>query len=171
MGSIRLALIRFLGFALAALVLVSGCGKPADAAAPAAAASEQLKFTAKTVDDKDFDGASLAGKPAVLWFWAPWCPSCQREAPTVAKLAKAGEGVTFVGVAAQDQLPAMKEFVAKFDMGGFTHIADLDASVWQRFGVTAQPAFAFIDKSGKAEVIIGSPTEEDIVARIGKIKA
>jgi thiol-disulfide isomerase/thioredoxin len=163
--------VRFVGFVLAALVLVPGCGKPAGTAAPAAAASEQLKFTAKTVDDKDFDGESLAGKPAVLWFWAPWCPSCQREAPTVAKLAKASEGVTFIGVAAQDQLPAMKEFVAKFDMGGFTHIADLEASVWQRYGVTAQPAFAFIDKNGKAEVIIGSPAEADIVARIGKIKA
>ncbi len=25
----------------------------------------------KTVDGKDFSGQSLAGKPAVLWFWAP----------------------------------------------------------------------------------------------------
>jgi thiol-disulfide isomerase/thioredoxin len=164
-----MAFVRFLAVLSAALVLVSGCGTPAGTAAPAGTASEQLQFTAKTVDDRDFDGASLAGKPAVLWFWAPWCPSCQREAPTVAKVAKASEGVTFVGVAAQDQLPAMKEFVAKFDMGGFTHIADLNASVWQRFGVTAQPAFAFIDKDGKAEVIIGSPTEEDIMARISKI--
>ncbi|MFD9741229.1 redoxin family protein [Umezawaea sp. NPDC059074] len=169
-------LVRSLGLALAALALVAGCGSPA-APAPAAAAvgasavTEQLRFTAKTVDGKDFSGESLAGKPAVLWFWAPWCPSCNREAPTITKLAKESKGVTWVGVAAQDQLPAMKDFVAKYDMNGFQHIADLDASVWQRFGVSAQPAFAFIDKDGKADVIIGSPTEEDIVARIAKLTA
>ena len=38
----------------------------------------------------------------------------------------------------------MKDFVAKYEMTGFPHIADLDASVWRRFGVSAQPAFAFI---------------------------
>ncbi|MET1073612.1 MAG: redoxin family protein [Umezawaea sp.] len=166
--------IRSLGLVLAALALVTACGKPAEPSSPVPAAavstaSEQLRFTARTVDDQDFSGESLAGKPAVLWFWAPWCPSCNREAPTVAKIAAETKGVTWVGVAAQDQLPAMKEFVAKYDMNGFKHIADLDASVWQRFGVSAQPAFAFIDSAGKADVIIGSPTEEDILARVAKL--
>ncbi|NGY62180.1 redoxin domain-containing protein, partial [Lentzea sp. NEAU-D13] len=49
------------------------------AAAPTSGAPEvpdQLKFTAKTVDGKDLNGADLAGKPVVLWFWAPWCPKC-----------------------------------------------------------------------------------------------
>ena len=46
---------------------------------------EQLRFTAETVDGKEFSGASLAGKPALLWFWAPWCPNCQAEAPAIAE--------------------------------------------------------------------------------------
>jgi len=166
--------VRSLGLVLATLALVAGCGKPAASAPQAAAAgapavAEQLKFTAKTVDGKDFSGESLAGKPAVLWFWAPWCPSCNREAPTITKLAKETAGVSWVGVAAQDQLPAMKDFVAKYEMGGFPHIADLDASVWRRFGVSAQPAFAFIGGDGKADVIIGSPTEDDIRAKVAKL--
>jgi thiol-disulfide isomerase/thioredoxin len=158
--------VRSLGLALVALALVAGCGKPAASSSPA---PEQLHFTAKTVDGKDFSGESLAGKPAVLWFWAPWCPSCNREAPTIAKLAKETAGVSWVGVAAQDQLPAMEDFVAKHEMSGFPHIADLDASVWRRFGVSAQPAFAFIGADGKADVIIGSPTEDDIRARVAKL--
>ena len=166
--------VRSLGLVLAALALVAACGKPSEPAPPpaaggVAATSGKLGFTAKTVDGKDFSGESLAGKPAVLWFWAPWCPSCNREAPTITKLAKEITGVSWVGVAAQDQLPAMRDFVAKYEMSGFPHIADLDASVWQRFGVTAQPAFAFIGGDGEADVIIGSPTEEDIRARIAKI--
>jgi hypothetical protein len=30
-------------------------------------------FAGTTVEGKPFSGASLAGKPTVLWFWAPWC--------------------------------------------------------------------------------------------------
>src|ERR1700756_6000177 len=104
-------------------------------AGPAAAASmpltdqtvpAQLQFTAKTVDGQDFSGHSLLGEPAVLWFWAPWCPVCQGEAPMVGRIAAAHPSVTFVGVAGLDQLPAMQQFVAKYPVSNFTHLADTD---------------------------------------------
>ena len=177
-------LVRSLGLVIVAFVLVAGCGSPANTgsqagdtpeAAPNTAApgtatvAEQLRFTAKTLDGKDFSGQSLAGKPAVLWFWAPWCPTCQREAPTLAKAARANPGVTFVGVAAQDQVPAMKDFVTKYDLGSFTHLADLDASVWARFGITLQPAFAFIGSDGSVDVVKGTLSEQDLSARLGTL--
>ncbi|MGH8775288.1 MAG: TlpA disulfide reductase family protein [Jiangellaceae bacterium] len=46
-----------------------------------------LTFTATTVDGEQFAGSSLAGRPAVLWFWAPWCPTCVAEAPDVLAVA------------------------------------------------------------------------------------
>ncbi|WP_236808945.1 protein disulfide oxidoreductase [Amycolatopsis albispora] len=173
-------LLRSAGLVIATLALLAGCGQPSTPATPAPAAPaapgttepaaagvpEQLRFSVKTVDGKDFSGQSLAGKPAVLWFWAPWCPVCQREAPTVAKAAQAGTGATFVGVAAQDEVPAMREFVAKYQLGSFEHLADLDAAVWQRFGVTKQPAFAFIGADGSVEVVKGTLSEKDLTARV-----
>jgi thiol-disulfide isomerase/thioredoxin len=189
--------VRSLGLVVAAFALAvstaAGCASPTDtgqqaggtpqapqntapnttapnATAPnTATGTEQLRFTAKTVDGKDFSGQSLAGKPAVLWFWAPWCPVCQREAPTVAKVAQANTAVTFIGVAAQDKVPAMREFVAKYHMESFTHLADLDASVWTRFGVTAQPAFAFIGKDGTVDVVKGTLSEQDLTARVSTL--
>jgi thiol-disulfide isomerase/thioredoxin len=95
-----------------------------------------LEFSAKTLDGKYFSGQDLTGKPAVLWFWAPWCPTCQGEAPSVAKAVQTHPAVTFVGVAARDQVPAMKQFVAKYQMAGYTQLADLDGSVWRHFGIT-----------------------------------
>jgi peroxiredoxin len=83
----------------------------------------------------------LAGKPAVLWFWASWCPVCQRESAGVAKVAHANTGVTFVGVAALSDTAEMREFVKNYGIGPFTNLADTNASVWQRFGVTSQPAY------------------------------
>ncbi|MFT7869089.1 MULTISPECIES: redoxin domain-containing protein [Amycolatopsis] len=131
---------------------------------------EQLKFTAQTVDGGRFAGESLAGKAAVLWFWAPWCPKCRAEAPRVAASARAAAGrVTFVGVAAQDELPAMKEFVADHALGGFVHLADVDASIWTRFGVTYQPAYAFIKPDGTVDVVKEQLSEPALAERVGTL--
>ncbi|GAA2888845.1 hypothetical protein GCM10020220_093800 [Nonomuraea rubra] len=81
--------------AIAATVLLTSCGASGEAgregtpppatATPAAPAPEAapsseervpdvLRFTATTLDGQKFDGASLAGKPVVFWFWAPVVP-------------------------------------------------------------------------------------------------
>ncbi|SDP31844.1 redoxin domain-containing protein [Lentzea jiangxiensis] len=143
------------------------------AATPASstpAVPDQLKFTAKTVDGKELNGADLAGKPIVLWFWAPWCPKCQREAPGMAAAAKEHAGkVTFLGVAALDKVPAMQQFVQKHGLQSFQHIADEDSAVWKRFGVTAQPAYAFVGADGKVDVVTSQLSEEDLKQRLSKI--
>jgi thiol-disulfide isomerase/thioredoxin len=128
---------------------------------------EQLRFTAKTVDGKDFSGKSLAGKPAVLWFWAPWCPKCQGEAEDIAAAAKETAGsVSFLGVAAQDQVPAMQDFVQRFGLGSFPHLADTDAAVWKRFGVTYQPAYAFIKADGSIDLVTKQLGTDDLRNRV-----
>jgi thiol-disulfide isomerase/thioredoxin len=126
----------------------------------------QLQFTAKTVDGQDFSGQSLLGKPAVLWFWAPWCPVGQGEAPMVGRMATAHPAVRFVGVAGLDRLLAMQQFVAKYPVNGFTHLADTDGSVWAKCGVTHQPAFAFIRPDGGINVVKAGLSEPDLDQRI-----
>ena len=153
----------------AATATSPGAG-PASNAGGQPAVPEQLRFTARTVDGRDFDGAALTGRPAVLWFWAPWCPKCRAEAEHVAELARANAGrVTFLGVAAQDQVPAMQRFVDEYDVD-FTHLADVDAAVWRRFGVTYQPAYAFVDSSGRVEVVKNQLGEDELVGRIAALR-
>ncbi|WP_034274065.1 protein disulfide oxidoreductase [Haloechinothrix halophila] len=183
--------------ASAALLLVSACGSSGESApssvkdqtsvsAPAedttttkpsdkqakdnkadAPTPEELRFSARTLDGSTFNGTSLAGEPAVLWFWAPWCPNCQREAPTIADAeATHGEQVTFVGVAARDEVSAMKDFATKYGIDGFTNLNDANAAVWARFGVTYQPAFAFIGADGSVDVVKGSLSAEELDVRL-----
>jgi thiol-disulfide isomerase/thioredoxin len=161
---------RLIAAAAVVALIVAACTSPAGSK-PAAAATvtphattvpAQLQFTAKTVDGQDFSGQSLLGKPAVLWFWAPWCPVCQGEAPMVGQIAAAHPAVTFVGVAGLDQVPAMQQFVAKYPVKGFTNLADTDGSVWAKFGVTRQPAFAFIRADGGIDVVKGGLSEPDL---------
>ncbi|MGH8934231.1 MAG: hypothetical protein ACRDZO_27240 [Egibacteraceae bacterium] len=63
--------------------------------------------------------------------------------------------VTFVGVPGRGEVDAMRGFVADTGTGGFTHVVDDDGSRWQRFGIIAQPAFAFIDADGSVETFRG----------------
>jgi thiol-disulfide isomerase/thioredoxin len=148
-----------------------------EATAPAAAAPDvtvpdELQFTSTTLDGSPFDGASLAGSPAVLWFWAPWCPNCRAEAPQVAAAAAATAGaVTFIGVAAQDELGPMQAFVDNYGVGGFEHLADLDAAIWQRFGVTYQPAYAFISADGSVDVVKSRMSESELADKLADLTA
>ena len=153
--------MRVLGVLLAVLLL-AGCGQPPPT-------PDKFQFTAKTLEGAEFRGEKLVGHPVVLWFWTPWCPSCNAEAKTVAKVAGEHEEVQFVGVAAEDQLDAMKKFVADHRMTGFPHLADLDGSVWKRFGVTAQPTFAFVRADGAVELLTGAPTEEQLDERVSAL--
>ena len=141
------------------------------AGAPAAVADDRLQFTATTLSGTPFDGASLQGKPAVLWFWTPWCPFCNQEAPTVSKVAAANPDVTFVGVAARSDTAAMQEFVKRHNLG-FTNLNDADGSLWTRFNVPWQPAYLFVTSDGTSS-FVNNPTsamsEQDLAARVSAL--
>ncbi len=128
--------------------------------------SQLAAIKADTVDGAAFDGASLAGRPAVLWFWAPWCTICRAEAPSVAHAAtRLQDSVTFLGVAGRGERPAMQQFIADTATSNFAHVADEDGKIWNDFGVIGQPAFAFIDAAGNVEVVNGSLTSAELLAR------
>lgn len=95
----------------------------------AVAADERLQFTATTLSGAPFDGASLQGKPAVLWFWTPWCPFCNAEAPSLSQVAAANPAVTFVGIATRADVGAMQSFVSKYNLN-FTNLNDADGVIW-----------------------------------------
>lgn len=123
----------------------------ATSSAPAGAVPQTLTFTVPTVDGKQFDAASLAGKPVVLWFWAAWCPRCRAAADDVAGVHKDfADRVHVVGVAGLNSgQDAMREFVDERGIDGFVNLADDEGRVWQRFGVTTQEYYVLLDSTGK----------------------
>jgi thiol-disulfide isomerase/thioredoxin len=116
---------------------------------PPATVTGRLAFSGTTLDGKPFDAATLAGRPAVLWFWAPWCPICKGQAPDVLDVHQRYAGrVSVVGVAGLDDQPNMQPFVDSTKTGDLTHLADPDGEIWQRFKVTQQSTYVLIDASG-----------------------
>lgn len=136
------------------VMAVAGCGNGGSTAGSTDRSSDTptgstLEFTATTVDGKPFDGRSLIGKPAVLWFWAPWCPVCLQQAPGVRKAVEQyGDRVAVVGVAGLDKAAAMPEFIRLAKVESITTLSDETGEVWKRFGITSQSIFVLIDATG-----------------------
>ncbi|MEV3936090.1 redoxin domain-containing protein [Glycomyces sp. NPDC049804] len=130
-------------------------GEPTGGAEPDAAVPELLDFTATDVDGNAFEGASLAGSPAVLWFWQDDCPICQSQGPDVAALIEDhGDRVAVVGIAGTGLYRASTDeqrqaFVADTGTGGATHLQSPDGELWTRFGVTSQSTYVLLDSSGE----------------------
>ncbi|MBA3308872.1 MAG: redoxin family protein [Nocardioidaceae bacterium] len=134
---------------------------------PAAEAPEALQFTATTVEGAEFDGRTLVGKPTLLWFWAPWCPTCLGQVPEVEGLASqyAGE-LNVVGVGGLDSGSAIEDFAE--DTEGITHLVDEEGAVWQRFGITEQSSYVLLDADGNEVLSSGYGEEVDLSGQIAE---
>lgn len=132
---------------LAVVLLLAGCGAPAATAAPKPAT---LDFTGTTLDGAKFDASSLAGKPTILWFWAPWCATCAGEAQTISSIRdKYGDQqLSILGIAGMGDNKAMHEFVSDLDIAAVPHLDDQAGQVWKRFGITEQSTYVLVDRSG-----------------------
>lgn len=149
----------------------SGAPEPTAASPRPATTPAALKFSARTLDGRPFDGGTLAGKPVVFWFWAPWCSKCRSDAPAVKAAVGKHADVRFVGVAGLDTEPAMKEFVRSTGTGGFVHLSDRKGAVWTKLGVTQQSVFVFMKADGSTEKVTGPLGADGLAARIAKIQA
>ena len=151
---------------LAVAALAFGLSLP-----PRAAADDRLSFTGTTLSGSPFNGASLQGKPAVLWFWAPWCPFCNAEAPGVSQVAASSPKVTFLGIAGRSDVGQMQNFVSKYGLN-FTNLNDADGSLWTRYNVPWQPAYVFYRADGSSTFInnpIGAMPQQELADRVAAL--
>ncbi len=140
-------------------------------AAPRAMADDRLNFTGTTLSGSPFNGASLQGKPAVLWFWAPWCPFCNAEAPGVSQVAASNPKVTFLGIAGRSDVGQMQNFVSKYGLN-FTNLNDADGSLWTRYNVPWQPAYVFYRADGSSTFInnpVGAMPQQELADHVAAL--
>jgi thiol-disulfide isomerase/thioredoxin len=123
-----------------------------------------------TLDGKEFDLGSYAGKtPAVIEFWATWCPVCAELEPTMLAAAKKyGSQVKFVGVAVSvNESPArVKAFVEKHGLPGDQYF-DTKGNATGAYDVPATSYVVVVNKAGKV-VYTGQGGKQDIEGAIKK---
>ncbi|MBM2621390.1 redoxin domain-containing protein [Actinoplanes sp. LDG1-06] len=111
-----------------------------------------LKFSGKTLDGKAFDATTLAGKPTILWFWAPWCATCASEAQSVRDLQEEyGDKLSFLGIAGMGGNKEMHQFVSDLEVGNVTHLDDGAGKIWKKFKITEQSLYVVLDRDGKVQ--------------------
>jgi thiol-disulfide isomerase/thioredoxin len=132
------------------------------------AVPETLDFTATTVSGDAFEGASLTGRPTLLWFWAPWCPTCRGQIPQVEGIAAdhAGE-LNVIGIGSLDSAEAIAGFAG--DVDDVVHLEDVDGEIWKRFGVTEQSSFVLLDADGAVVFEAGYGGTDDLDAQVDDV--
>ena len=162
-----LTLALALALALAAALAVGvTCPGPARA-------DDRMQFSGTTLSGAGFNGATLAGKPVVMFFWASWCPFSNAGAPAVSQVAASNPKVTFVGIAGRSDVASMQAFVSKYNLN-FTNLNDSDGSLWARFNVPWQPAYLFYRADGSS-TFVNNPTQamaqQELASRVAALLA
>lgn len=166
---LRLSALPAAGLVLA--LVLTGCGGGGGDAEGGTSAEGAPTFRAAELGGEgELASTSFEGQDTVLWFWAPWCTTCRAESGNVVAAAEALEGeVQVIGVAGRGEVPAMEDFVAETGTDGLTHVVDADGSIWSAYGVSTQPAFAFLDGDGSVEVVVGAQGEQALTERMEQL--
>jgi thiol-disulfide isomerase/thioredoxin len=100
----------------------------------------------------------LKGKPAIVEFWATWCPPCRKSIPHLNEINSKykAKGLNIIGISDEDQ-PTVEKFRKTLPME-YTVALDKGGELAQKFGITGIPQAFIVDKSGKI-VWQGHPME------------
>ena len=112
-------------------------------------------------------GPLAGGRPAVINFWAPWCPPCNEELPQLVDLAGRYDGeVDFVGISVElDDLDSVRDSIDRFGIPYPQFLAD-DAVMERFFGSedeAALPATFVFDRDGRLRRLFrGAVTDAEL---------
>lgn len=139
------------------------------ATAPEAPVPASLRFTGTTTTGREFDGADLQGRPVLLWFWAPWCPTCRSQLPEVNQLAVTYKGkLQVVAVGSLDSADAISGFADDIDPDT-VRLSDTQGSIWKHFRVTEQSSYVVLDAEGTEAFRSGYGGSADLVDEVAAV--
>jgi thiol-disulfide isomerase/thioredoxin len=142
------------------------------AAAPAVALPLAPSFTAVSLDGKPVVSSKLAGKAYIVNFFASWCPPCRSEIPDMVALqTKYGtKGFTFIGVAVNENEPAIRRFISSNKITYPVVMADDQlTSAFGRYvagGLSAIPTSFVVNSSGRISSVITGARSKVVFEKI-----
>lgn len=122
-------------------------------------------FSLYTLNNEPINLKALRGKPALLNFWATWCPPCRQEMPDLqAAYEQYGADLNFLAVNVKESAGVIAPFVQ--EMGAtFPVLVDEDGAVsGGLYEVSGIPTTFFLDARGVIVARHVGPLTEDTIA-------
>ena len=111
----------------------------------------------------------VAGKPAVVNFFASWCTACAAELDAFGAVSRSKEdGVAFVGIDTNDPNHGLAEKMLR--AAGITYPVVTDTSnlaVTSAYGVSALPTTFFVNRAGRVvSEVLGAEDARTLASRV-----
>jgi peroxiredoxin len=166
-----------MGIGLAVLILSSNNAAQSGAVPVIPASSRALlreglpapQFTLNNFAGQPVTLEDLQGKPAMINFWASWCPPCLEETPALIEayndLKRDGVNAEFVGIGTNDDKANLVKF-AENNAVPYIVVEDPDGKVSDAYGVRGMPTTVFLDSAGVVQKIWNGPIKKEQVIEI-----
>jgi thiol-disulfide isomerase/thioredoxin len=120
----------------------------------------------ETLDGQTFDSGQLAGRPALVKFFADYCEPCKRSLPAAERLHEAHPEITFVGIDEDENPETARGVIQRYGLT-FTVVHDRANVLSGRFRVRTMPTTFVADASGTIRWVGGEEqTEESLRAAV-----
>lgn len=113
-------------------------------------------FELVTLGGEAYSKDSLKGRPALLVFWASWCPVCQKELPAVGRfyVTDRPPQLRLLSIGFSDRRGKIEGYV-KAHPESFVFPTAYDEENWvaQAFKITATPTYVLLDAQGSIVLV------------------
>src|SRR5580704_11408983 len=146
---------------------------------------------APALEEREFLGAkptpllALRGKPALLFFWAHWCPDCKREEPILAEIAReyGPKGLVMIaptqryGYVANgdeagpaDELKYIEQIRHQYYADLLSVPAPVSEANFRNYGASTTPTLVVIDRHGIVRLYHpGAMTLDELRAALNRV--
>lgn len=120
-------------------------------------------FTLKTLGAGDVNLAAFRAQgPALIFFWATWCPHCREQlaelSPRIDEIEQKGIKVLLLDLGENEE--TVKKYVSKRGIREDRVFLDVDSAVAEQYGIIGVPTFFFVDRSGIVKSVEHSLPED-----------
>jgi len=90
-----------------------------------------------------------ADTPTLLWFWAPWCPVCNGEAPKIEQMAADTRDLAVIAIGGRDKAANGPAFVERHGLRSTMLLFDEPMAAWEAYRIPGQPVAVLLDRDGR----------------------
>ncbi len=106
-------------------------------------------LAAMQTDGRGVDVRSLQGRPALVYFWATWCPVCTAQQSAIDGVLADTPAIT---VAMRSGSAGIRDYLFKESLN-WPVVDDADGAISARWGVTGVPAVFILDTDGRIRFV------------------